>query len=107
MMLGAVPPSHLRFDLGLRSKGRFSRGVACNQTIDIRESDPASPRVRNIHTVTSGAIHWKVSRLKKPALYSRDGSLVSGTGGLLPHFSGFILLYHFFLPLAELFVSDS
>ena len=52
--------------------------------------------MRILRTVMIGAIHWNVIRLKRLALYSADTSLVFGTGGFAPHFSGFALLYHCF-----------
>ena len=44
----------------------------------------------------SGAIHWKVNKLRKLALYSLDTTRSFGTGGFLDRLSGFSRLYHGF-----------
>ena len=46
------------------------------------------------HTDINGAIHWKVSRLRKLAPYSLDTVLSLGTGGNFRRFRGFRRLYH-------------
>ena len=43
-----------------------------------------------------GAIHWKVSKLKKFAPYSLETILSFGTGGFLERLKGFKRLYHGF-----------